>query len=111
MVQEQRSIITRAGAGSTIKLCQIYYTEPANVYVYSFHMNDNFQFQNSIKVANEVWWHADICEVFTVNSYWYSYPPQDAGSRKDLITPRLNHDLESDVFNGLVPIIFTLITF
>jgi hypothetical protein len=62
-------------------------------------MNDNFQFQNSIKVANEVWWHTDIMRsIYGGTAFWYAYPPQDANSQKTLITPRLVHDLKTDKF-------------
>jgi len=73
--------------------------KPANVYVYSFHMNDNFQFQNSIKVANEVWWHRDILRsIYGGTAFWYAYPPKEANSQKTLIAPRLYHDLATDEF-------------
>jgi Protein of unknown function (DUF2961) len=73
--------------------------KPANVFVYSFHMNDNFQFQNSIKVANEVWWHRDIMRsIYGGTAFWYAYPPQDANSRRTLISPRLVHDMKTGEF-------------
>jgi hypothetical protein len=73
--------------------------KPANVYDYSFHMNDNFQFQDNLKVAVEVWWHKDIMRsIYGSTAFWYAYPVQDANSRKDLISPRLKHDLETDEF-------------
>ncbi len=73
--------------------------KPANVFVYSFHMNDNFQFRNSIKVANEVWWHRDIMRsIYGGTAFWYAYPVQDANSQKTLISPRLEHNLATDEF-------------
>ena len=73
--------------------------QPANVYVYSFHLNDNFQFQDHIKVANEIWWHNDIMRsIYGTTAYWYAYPVQDANSQKTLVKPRLKHKLETDEF-------------
>lgn len=73
--------------------------KPANVYVYSFHMNDNFQFQYNLKVAVEVWWHRDIMHsIYGSTAFWYAYPVQDANSQKTLISPRLKHNLVTDEF-------------
>jgi hypothetical protein len=73
--------------------------KPANVFVYSFHMNDHFQFQNSLKVANEIWWHRDIMRsIYGSTAYWYAYPVQEANSQKTLLTPRLKHTLSKDEF-------------
>ena len=73
--------------------------KPANVFVYSFHMNDNFQFRNSIKVANEAWWHRDIMRsIYGGTAFWYAFPVQDANSQKTLISPRLEHNLATDEF-------------
>jgi len=73
--------------------------KPANVFVYSFHMNDSFQFQNNLKVAVEVWWHTDIMRsIYGSTAFWYASPIQDANSQKTLITPRMKHDLKSDKF-------------
>ena len=73
--------------------------KPANVFVYSFHMNDNFQFHDNLRVALEVWWHTDIYRsIYGSTAFWYADPVQDAGSRKTLITPRLKHDLETEKF-------------
>ncbi len=73
--------------------------KPANVFVYSFHMNDNFQFQNTLKVANEIWWHKDIMRsIYGGTAFWYAYPVQDANSQKTLISPRLEHNLATDEF-------------
>ena len=73
--------------------------KPANVFVYSFHMNDNFQFQNSIKVAVEIWWHKDIMRsIYGSTAFWYASPVQDAHSQQTLLSPRLNHNLSTDEF-------------
>ncbi len=73
--------------------------KPANVYTYSFHMNDSFQFQNSAKVAVEVWWHKDIMRsIYGSTAFWYANPVQDANSQKSLLSPRLKHDLATDEF-------------
>ena len=73
--------------------------KPANVYVYSFHMNDNFQFQNNLKVAVEVWWHKDIFRsIYGSTAFWYAYPAQDANSRKTILIPRLKHNLATNEF-------------
>ena len=73
--------------------------KPANVFVYSFHMNDHFQFQNSLKVANEIWWHTDIMRsIYGTTAYWYALPVQDANSLKEPLTPRLEHNLATDEF-------------
>lgn len=73
--------------------------KPSNVYVYSFHMNDNFQFQNSAKVAVEVWWHKDILRsIYGSTAFWYANPAQDAHSQKMLLSPRLKHNLATDEF-------------
>jgi len=73
--------------------------KPANVFVYSFHMNDNFQFQQNGKVALEVWWHRDIMRsIYGSTAFWYANPVQEAGSQKVLLSPRLKHDLATDRF-------------
>jgi hypothetical protein len=62
-------------------------------------MNDQFQFQNSIKVANEVWWHKDIMRsIYGSTAFWYALPVQDANSQKTLLSPRLLHDLATGEF-------------
>lgn len=74
--------------------------KPANVFVYSFHMNDHFQFQNSLKVANEIWWHRDIMRsIYGSTAFWYAYPAMDANSQKTLLSPRLEHNLSTDEFS------------
>ena len=74
--------------------------KPANVFVYSFHMNDSFQFQKTLKVAVEVWWHTDILRsIYGSTAFWYAYPVQDANSQKTLLSPRLNHNLATDTFS------------
>jgi len=62
-------------------------------------MNEHFQFQDHIKVANEIWWHTDIMRsIYGTTAYWYAYPVQDANSQQELIQPRLKHDFESNEF-------------
>ncbi|MEN8230312.1 MAG: glycoside hydrolase family 172 protein [Bacteroidota bacterium] len=52
--------------------------------VYSFHLNDAFNFQKSIKVVEEQWkWGADMSEVnpmWSSTAFWYSAVPTGAES-------------------------------
>ena len=75
-------------------------TLPANVYVYSFHLNDHFQFQHNLKVAVEVWWWPAGMwrSIHGSTAFWYAYPAQKADSRQTLITPRLKHNLSNNEF-------------
>jgi len=67
--------------------------KPGNVFVYSFHMNDHFQFRDHIRVANEIWWHRNIMRsIYGSTAFWYAYPVQDAHSQQILIHPRLCHN-------------------
>ena len=75
---------------------------PANVYNYSFHLNDNFQFQQNLKVAVEIWWLSPPEEIFRSiygsTAFWYAYPAQDANSKQFLIVPRLKHNTSTNEF-------------
>ncbi|MGV8092592.1 MAG: glycoside hydrolase family 172 protein [Mangrovibacterium sp.] len=78
--------------------------QPANVYVYSFHLNDNFQFQKNLKASVEVWQnlppHSELLRsIFGSTAFWYAYPVQDANSKQELIRPRLVHDLSTEKFS------------
>ncbi len=67
---------------------------PGNVLVYSFHLNDNFQFQKNIKVVNEIWtWPEDkiVESIYGGTSFWYCSQPVDADSKQALIKRRLQH--------------------
>ena len=66
---------------------------PGNVNVYSYHLNDAFQFTKNIKVAVEIWSLSKEIEksIHGSTALWYADTPQDAGSRQDLAYPRLIH--------------------
>ncbi len=66
---------------------------PGNVNVYSYHLNDAFQFNTNIRVAVEIWWLTDemVKCIHGSTALWYAGEPQDAGSRPDLAFPRLIH--------------------
>jgi hypothetical protein len=73
--------------------------KPANVFVYSFHLNDSFQFRENGKVAVEVWWHRDIMRsIYGGTAFWYANPVQEANSDRELLSPRLTHDLNTGTF-------------
>jgi hypothetical protein len=59
---------------------------PGDVAVYSFHLNDAFQFRRSIRVAEETWVPGH--PVWGSTAFWYALPAQAAGSRPDLGLPR-----------------------
>jgi hypothetical protein len=71
---------------------------PGNVYDYSFHLNDHFQFQQNLKVTVEIFWLGGLNNDYMVRSiygstaFWYAFPAQDAGSKQTLISPRLEHN-------------------
>jgi hypothetical protein len=67
---------------------------PGNVNVYSYHLNDAFNFTKNIKVSVEIWWLSQdiIKSIFGSTALWYADKPQDAGSRQDLVYPRLMHN-------------------
>ncbi|MBI4582043.1 MAG: DUF2961 domain-containing protein [Planctomycetes bacterium] len=74
-------------------------TRPGEVAVYSFHLNDAFQFRRNIRVAEETM-GADgfgmmgntIIQrdhpIWSSTAYWYARPVQSAGSTPELIQPR-----------------------
>jgi hypothetical protein len=65
---------------------------PGNVGVYSFHLNDAFEFTNNIRAAVEIWpWKEIKKSIWSSTAFWYAYPIQDAGSRQNLASPRLLH--------------------
>jgi hypothetical protein len=66
---------------------------PGNVNVYSYHLNDAFQFTENIRTSVEIsWWQPEIIKsIWGATAFWYANPPQDAGSRQDLAYPRLLH--------------------
>jgi hypothetical protein len=66
---------------------------PGNVNVYSYHLNDAFQFTDKIKVAVEIWWWPQeiMKSIYGSTAFWYANPPQDAGSDQKLAYPRLIH--------------------
>ena len=59
--------------------------EPGNVAVYSFHLNDAFQFRNNIRVAEEVWVEPHKYALWASTAYWYALVPQEARSRQDIL--------------------------
>lgn len=74
-------------------------TRPGEVALYSFHLNDAFQFQRSIRVAEETFGmdgagmigdtiiHRDH-PVWGSTAFWYASPLQPAVSTPELIQPR-----------------------
>lgn len=66
---------------------------PGNVNVYSYHLNDVFQFTNKVKVAVEIWWWPQeiMKSIYGSTAFWYANPAQDAGSSQNLAWPRLIH--------------------
>ncbi|MBI5384158.1 MAG: DUF2961 domain-containing protein [Verrucomicrobia bacterium] len=74
-------------------------THPGEVSLYSFHLNDAFQFRRNIRVAEETFGmdgggmkgdtliHRDH-PVWGSTVFWYASPPQPAGSTPKLIQPR-----------------------
>lgn len=66
---------------------------PGNVNVYSYHLNDAFQFSDKIRIAVEIWWWPQeiMKSIYGSTAFWYANPPQDAGSVQDLAYPRLVH--------------------
>ncbi len=67
-----------------------------NVLVYSFHIADAFNFNNSIKVGVERWnvLSADNQARCTWGSttFWYASKPEPAESKQELLSPRLHED-------------------
>ena len=75
---------------------------PGNMAVYSFHLNDAFQFSSNVRVAVEVWplvpynpllypEYIGPC-IWGSTAYWYALPAQPAGSRKRMICLRLEDE-------------------
>jgi hypothetical protein len=65
---------------------------PGNVSVYSYHLNDAFEFTDNIRAAVEIWpWQEIKKSIWSSTALWYANPPQDAGSRQNLAFPRLLH--------------------
>ena len=54
-------------------------TRPGPVAVYSFHLNDAFQFRKSIRVAQETW--VDGQPLWGSTAFWYALPSQRARSK------------------------------
>ncbi len=70
-------------------------TRPGHETVYSFHLNDAFQWQRSARVAVETagWVEGDEIirrehPIWGSTAWWYATPPQPAGSTPELISPR-----------------------
>jgi len=66
---------------------------PGNVNVYSYHLNDAFQFTDNIRVAVEIWWWPQeiMKSIYGTTAFWYANPAREAGSNQDLVHPRLVH--------------------
>lgn len=68
---------------------------PGEIAVYTYHLNDAFQFRKNIRVAEEFWkvkqGREDIVEnaLWGSTAFWYALPAQPAGSRQDLLHPRM----------------------
>jgi hypothetical protein len=76
---------------------------PGNVNVYSYHLNDAFEFTKNIKAAVEIWPLSEIItkSIWSSTAFWYANPPQDAGSRQDFAFPRLLHQGNIKGENGI----------
>jgi hypothetical protein len=76
---------------------------PGNVNVYSYHLNDAFQFTKNIRVAVEIWWWPNeiMKSIYGSTAFWYANPLQDAGSRQNLAYPRLLHQGNVKGENGV----------
>lgn len=60
-------------------------THPGRATVYTFHLNDAFQFQKNVRVAEETTCNSKIDEFhpwWTTTAYWYALPAQPAESTK-----------------------------
>jgi len=68
---------------------------PSDVAVYTYHLNDAFQFRKNIRVAEEIWkvkhGREDVVQnaLWGSTAFWYALPAQPAGSRQDLLHPRM----------------------
>jgi len=59
---------------------------PGDVAVYSFHLNDAFQFQRHIRAAVEIWkWPGAERGTWGTTAFWYALPAQPAGSLQELL--------------------------
>jgi hypothetical protein len=76
---------------------------PGNVNVYSYHLNDAFQFTRNIRIAVEIWWWPNeiMKSIWGSTAFWYANPAQDAGSRQNLAHPRLLHQGNVNGENGI----------
>jgi hypothetical protein len=84
---------------------------PGDVVVYSFHLNDAFQFQEKFRIMEEIWPHSwpgeakpatgirpgyrrffsgpcDSTVIWGSTAFWYALPARPAGSRVEPIQPR-----------------------
>lgn len=73
---------------------------PGNVLVYSFHINDAFNFKNNFKFGIERWnlFQADdlLENIWGSTAFWYAEFPLPAESKQQLLAPRLD-DLSEPV--------------
>jgi len=64
---------------------------PGHPTVYSFHLNDAFQFQRQIRVVEEQWWWEPPAEkphpMWTSTAFWYGLPAHPAGSHVNHAAP------------------------
>jgi hypothetical protein len=76
---------------------------PGNVNVYSYHLNDAFQFARNIRIAVEIWWWPEevMKSIWGATAFWYANPPQEAGSGQDLVHPRLLHQANVKTESGV----------
>jgi len=58
---------------------------PSDVAVYTFHLNDAFQFRKNVRVAEEIWKDPEQRAIWGTTAFWYALPAQPAGSRGDLL--------------------------
>ncbi len=74
---------------------------PGNVMVYSFHLNDAFNFDHHFKIGLERWnlRPADnqLKCIWGSTSFWYAESPFPAESKQSLLTPRLEISTQSEV--------------
>jgi hypothetical protein len=62
---------------------------PGHPTLYSFHLNDAFQFQKNIRVVEEEWNDGEVLgrlhPIWGTTAYWYAAAARPAGSREDLL--------------------------
>lgn len=74
-------------------------TRPGDLALYSFHLNDAFQFQRDIRVVVEtmgsdaLWMKGDTIihrdnPIWSTTAYWYALPVQPVNSTPELVQPR-----------------------